>query len=78
MVGPENCVRAKLTRSGLRFFSLRVRGGSGGPRVAFTLWDRGESEWHDVDKTTEKQKPLACIELMLKSEQSKEKPVLGR
>lgn len=37
----------------------------------------GESEWYDMDKTTGKQKPLACIELMLKSEQSKEKPVLG-
>lgn len=36
-----------------------------------------ESKWDAMDRTTEKQEPLPCIELMLKSEQSKEKPVLG-
>lgn len=36
-----------------------------------------ENKWHDMERTTEKQKPLPCIKLMLKSEQSKEKPVLG-
>ena len=40
-------------------------------------WGQRESTWHDMDRTRGKQKPLACTQLMLTSERSKEKPGLG-